>query len=104
MKKKSQKVGVGLKKANFPQRETGVPLVKITPFPLGDSFPMPRSGSVGSCYCYPALLEEASRVLPPIGEKWAVGMASTGTTKKEQEKGPHGAGWEAHSWQCSNPN
>lgn len=68
---------------------------------------MSRSGTVDSCYPYSALLEEASRVLPLTGEKWAVGMASTGTTQEEQEKGyqlPHGAGWEAHSWQFGNPN
>lgn len=64
---------------------------------LGDPFPMSKSGTVDSCHPYPALLEKASRVLPPTGEKWAVGMARTGTAQEEQEKGhqlPHGAGWE----------
>lgn len=63
--KKRPKAVTRWNKTNCPQRETGAPLEKRLSSKLGDPFLVTRSGQVDSWHPSSALLDEASRVLPP---------------------------------------
>lgn len=63
--KKRQKAVTRWNKTNCPQRETGAPLEKRLSSKLGDPFLVTRSGQMDSRHPSSALLDEASRVLPP---------------------------------------